>query len=127
MVAAPIASTVLEPSLFLEAKFAFRQGFLDIHDLNLGINLTLFKTIHHPFGFLMPTNPTLYAPAFQIALQHVLDIGAPLRVVVGVSLFRLLEREAWSEWLSPFLIINPYANEIEAWGITLWRFTYLMY
>jgi hypothetical protein len=127
LVAAPIASTVLEPSVFLEAKFALRGGFYDLHDLNLGINLTLFKTIHHPFGFLMPINPTLYAPALQIALHHVLDKEAPLRLVAGVSLFRLLEKDAWSEWLSPFVIINPQANELEAWGITLWRFTYLVH
>ncbi|GEM_PF-1499056 len=127
LVAAPIASTVLEPSVFLEAKFALRGDFYDIHDLNLGINLTIFKTIHHPFGFLMPINPTLYAPALQVALQHVLDKDAPLRVVAGVSLLRLLEKDAWSEWLSPFVIINPQAKELEAWGIILWRFTYLVH
>lgn len=125
LVAAPIARTGMEPSLYLEAKFALRGGYYDIHDLNLGINLTFFRTINHPFGFLMPINPTLYAPALQIALQHTLHKAAPFRVIVGMSVFRLLEKDAWSEWLSPFVIINPYASELEAWGITLWRFTYL--
>jgi len=125
LVAAPVSSTVLEPSFYLEAKFALRNGLYDIHDLNAGMKFTLFKTTNHPFEFLMPINPTVYAPAMHIALQHTLHKATPLRVVAGVSLFRLLEKDAWYEWLSPFVIYNPYAGECEAWGITLLHFTYL--
>jgi len=125
LVATPFSTTVLDPALYLEARFALRNGLYDLHDLDLGLNLTMFKTLHHPFDFLMPINPTVYAPALRIALRHNLHDDHPLRVMAGLSIFRLLEKDTWNEWLSPFVIFNPYIGELEGWGITLWRFTYL--
>jgi hypothetical protein len=127
LVASPFTWTFFEPSFTLEGKLALRRNFIGIHDVSLGLNLTLFKTIQHPFKFLVPTNLTAYAPAVNLALQHTLQDGDPLRVVAGVSFIRLLEKDAWYEWFSPFVIINPYAAECEAWGIVLWRFTYLVF
>lgn len=127
LVVIPFTWTYFEPSLHLEGRFTVQGGSLGIQDVSLGLNFTFFKVLHHPFNFLAPTNPTAYAPAVQVALQHTLHRDTPLRVMAGVSLFRLLEKDAWYEWFSPFVIFNPYACECEAWGITLWRFTYLAY
>ena len=113
------------PSLFVEGNVGTRENSLAVHDVNAGLTLTLCRLIDHPLGFLMPRNLTAYAPTVSLSAQYDFESGFPLMLNARLSLIRLIEKDAWYEWFSPFVIINVTDKQLDGWGVALWRFTFL--
>jgi hypothetical protein len=127
LVMQPFGWKHFDPAVRADLSIATVGSVLVLHDLSAGVELTVLRTLQHPFGFLMPTNLTAYAPAVSLDLQWRLRHPEAVYLSVGLSLLRLSEKDAIYTWVSPFVTFNLDAKTMDSWGVTLWRFSYLVW
>lgn len=99
------------------------SGSLTFPYLELGFSLDLFRVIAHPFNFFA-NNIVAYDPAISVA-YHVDLRGASHLLSVGFSPFKLSQKDFWYEFFAPFVALDLGRREVDNWGITLIRYTYL--
>ncbi|MDX9808899.1 MAG: hypothetical protein WC129_01635 [Sphaerochaetaceae bacterium] len=123
----PFDFEFLEPAMFCEVRFGIRSGSPGYLNLTAGSEISLFRMINHPFGFLMPVNKTAYAPSFSIGARWESHDAEVPRLYMQLAWLRLLEKDAWYQWFSPFVTLDVRSGQIDSWGIQLWRFSYLVW
>jgi len=121
----PLGWRCLDPSAYVDINIGTRNRSVLIHDIQAGIELTLLRTIRHPFHFLMPTNITAFAPSISLSFQW--EGTGALRLKFSASPVRLAEKDATYSWFSPFVTVDMANWEFVHWGIALYQISYLVW
>lgn len=114
---------VCNPSLYLNVPVESDEDWhVRVPALALGMQVDLFRTLHHPFSFLAH-NRIAWDPAVGIGVAWRFD-GDDDRpaLVLSASPFKFSVPDFWYEAFAPFF---TYSDEGWTWGIALLRCTWM--
>lgn len=125
-------SFVYVPKLFeycnpsLQVKFALgtnQDQVLQVPYIKVGVGVDLLRTTKHPFNYFTH-NTTAYAPSVSLSYQFDPRRGASL-LGIDFVLFKLMHKDFWYEFFSPFVSFDLQTGNLDNWGVNLVRYTFL--